>query len=406
MRACAWCQTEEPASDVDWDRDQREYLCAEHRDERRAIDEPRTATPSSPTRPIGRSKGRGKPTIPAPPLGADRQELLDWLTRVLALPVPLARVARWGNGPQSPMSLVLADGRVINVEEAADLQRGDRIAAAVTVALGEDAPDVDMPGRNEAQRIFVVAVRAAGAVARDDERDETGEWGRRISRVSEERHWGHYTDAPNRWEAMRWLDSYELVDPRAQYFAAYRVPVLVWADGSRWFRTEDLIGFVRGIVGERQAASKITARFEKYGWKHRPHAESRRPSAGANRRGPEDRVRMSIFEVPAESSGAVGGPEAEVSRTFLERIPRPRDRPRAEESPGVPGTPSEAPSTKRHKGPRDTSAPRDTCELKPEPESGVCAGDDVPLLIDLLGGDEDVVVECLRQQFDATEVAA
>lgn len=305
-------------------------------------------------------KKRGALLSEPPAKGADRRELLDWVSEQLRLPSPLVRVERWGRSGVAPVHLVLVDGRVIRFAEATDLNRSNRLVEQIGLALGKDAPQLPDFARSDAQQVFTATLRAADLLEGLDAVEQARGWQDSLNRVTRELHHGSYDDPAARWAALWWLrnepDFDAGVHRRAFTDERYRLPVLVWSSGVKYVRVDDVVRYVRGVLDERVASQQVVGRMVEAGWEH-VRAESRRPGAG-RARAEGDRVRVSVFLITASGDA----PTNSVSPTSPIGTPAPAPAPARREAWGSLGTPKETPIRSSSDEPGDTKEAGDTTD--------------------------------------------
>lgn len=373
---------------------------------REALRLPEEAAPTRASRSAGKRKGAL--TGPPPGAGASGDELCAWLTTQLRLPAPIVLVRRWGTSAAAPIHLMLENGRKIRFDEAAQLNSALLLPQVVVLALGADAPTLPAFTKTDAQQVFTVAIRAAGATDADDEAERTEDWmGNVVANLSTV-HGGDYGDPAARWAGLNLLKARPLFDATAQRFANngdsdYAIPALAWADGSTYVRVGDAEQFVRGVLGQRVASQQIVGRMREAGWKHR-RAEARRPGAGRDR-GEGDRVQVSVFVVP----GSADATQTDVSSTSLDRTPAHATPAHARSRGcGRLRTHAETPVAPENLEAEDTAEAEDTSQdvgsAAHVPLDEFLAGDAQPLTLEERFGGPDGVVTALVDAFDAVEI--
>lgn len=270
-----------------------------------------------------KGKKRGALTSPPPARGADRAELLAWLTAQLRLPAALVRVERWGKTGATPVHLVLEDGRVVRYGEAGDLNRTDRLVEAVGYALGADAPQLPTFTKGDAQAVFLATLRAADVLEGLDAVEEARGWQTDLWRVVDVVETGDWDDPACRFGSLKRLETLPPFDSRAMRLAfedgRYRIPAIRWSDGRTFVRVDRhcRLRARRARAGDRRRAGEGPHGGGRLG----PLARRRAQAAGAPGRPAEPGAGERVRDRRGRRRGRRSGGVLECPNRYRARMP-------------------------------------------------------------------------------------
>lgn len=220
-------------------------------------------------------KPRTKLPSPAPPVGADREQIAGWLSAVLGLGAdPVKSAERYGRHEDARMVVILASGHRVTFERTADAADARKLARIVMVATGAQVPPYS---HDDGQWIFGSLLRLADLLADDDARSEAQEWGRTFLHGAE-RNTITVSDLGTpggKWEAVSILTTWRPPADLPPYTPAAERSVIVADAQTRLVRVSDFAAHVRGSV--RISWTALHARMVEVGWSSPGELEQRQP---------------------------------------------------------------------------------------------------------------------------------
>lgn len=242
-----------------------------------------------------RPKPKGSLLPSAPPeVGAQGQELREWLTLALGLDRdPVASATRYGRHDDARLVVVLDSGTRIVFDRQADAFKAENLRRRLTLATGLQVPA--HYGQRDAEAIAAVIVRFAETIDHDDDRFEAAEWARTFLAGAEPNTItvAEVVTGAGRFEAVASLARWKPVADAYATPAERSVLVLVEATGERWARASDVAAHIRALAGRPLSWASLRGRLVEVGWEHRGEMHQRQPKG-------EKRVKVHVYVIPSD----------------------------------------------------------------------------------------------------------